>query len=55
VGEAITRPRSDYDPKTKRIKRIKRISAKSGKVVKTPVPRLLSDALDALCLPTPQR
>jgi integrase len=44
-GEALTRPRSDYDPKTKKIKRI---SAKSGKVVKTPVPRLISDALDAL-------
>jgi integrase len=44
-GEAITRPRTDYDPKTKRISRI---SAKSGKVVKTPVPSLLGDALDAL-------
>jgi integrase len=44
-GEALTRPRSDYDPATKKIKRI---SAKSGKVVRTPVPRLISDALDAL-------
>jgi integrase len=44
-GEALTRPRSDYDPATKKIKRI---SAKSGKLVKTPVPRLISDALDAL-------
>jgi integrase len=44
-GEAITRPRSDYDPKTKRIKRI---SLKSGKQVRTPVPRLVSDALDSL-------
>jgi integrase len=44
-GEALVRPRTDYDPATKKIKRI---SAKSGKVVKTPVPRLISDALDAL-------
>jgi integrase len=44
-GEALTRPRTDYDPVTKKIKRV---SAKSGKVVKTPVPRLISDALDAL-------
>jgi integrase len=44
-GEAIVRPRSDYDPKTKKIKRI---SLKSGKEVRTPVPRLVSDALEAL-------
>jgi len=44
-GEALTRPRSDYDPTTKKIKRI---SAKSGKVVRTPAPRVISDALDAL-------
>jgi integrase len=44
-GEALTRPRSDCNPATKKIKRI---SAKSGKVVRTPVPRLISDALDAL-------
>jgi integrase len=44
-GEAVTRPRTDYDPTTKKIKRI---SAKSGKVVRTPVPRLISDALNAL-------
>jgi integrase len=39
------RPISDYDPAKKTIKRG---SLKSGKVVRTPVPRLLSDALDAL-------
>jgi integrase len=44
-GEALARPRADYIAKDKKIKRI---SAKSGKVVKTPVPRLISDALDAL-------
>jgi integrase len=44
-GEAINRPRNDYD---REIKRIKRVSAKSGKVVKTPVPKMISDALDAL-------
>jgi integrase len=44
-GEAINRPRNDYDRETKRIKRI---SAKSGKVVKTPVPKMISDVLDAL-------
>jgi integrase len=44
-GEAINRLRNDYDRDSKRIKRT---SAKSGKVVKTPVPKLVSDALDAL-------
>jgi integrase len=44
-GEAIKRPRTDYDPKEKKIKRT---SLKSGKVVKTPVPCIISDALDAL-------
>lgn len=44
-GEALTRPRGDYDQATKKIKRI---SAKSGKVVRTPVPRPISDSLDAL-------
>jgi integrase len=44
-GEAINRPRNDYDCETKRIKRV---SAKSGKVVKTPVPKMVSGALDAL-------
>jgi hypothetical protein len=40
-GEALTRPRTDYKEK-------KRVSAESGEVVKTPVPRLISAALDAL-------
>ena len=44
-GEAVNRPRNDYDRDSKRIKRT---SAKSGKVVKTPVPKIVSDALDAL-------
>ncbi len=44
-GEALTRPRSDYDPVARTIKRV---SLKSGKRVKTPVPKLISDALDAL-------
>jgi hypothetical protein len=44
-GEALTRPRTDYDPVEKKIKRV---SLKSGKRVKTPVPKLISDALDAL-------
>jgi integrase len=44
-GEAINRPRGDYDRETKRIRRT---SAKSGKLVKTPVPAMISDALDAL-------
>jgi integrase len=44
-GEALVRPRSDYDAKKKTIKRI---SLKSGKQVRTPVPKLLSNALDAL-------
>ena len=44
-GEVIARPRSDYDPRTRRIKRI---SAKSGKEVRTSVPRLVTDALEAL-------
>jgi integrase len=44
-GEAVNRPRNDYDRDSKRIKRT---SAKSGKVVKTPVPKVVSDALDAL-------
>ena len=44
-GEAIVRPRGDYD---RDAKKIKRVSAKSGKLVKTPVPKLVSDALDAL-------
>jgi integrase len=43
--EVVNRPRSDYDREEKKIKRR---SAKSGKIVKTPVPRLVSDALDAL-------
>jgi hypothetical protein len=43
-GRVIGHPRSDYDPRTRRIKRI---SAKSGKV-RTPVPRLVSDALEVL-------
>jgi integrase len=44
-GEAIHRPRNDYD---RDAKRIKRVSAKSGKLGKTPVPLMISDALDAL-------
>jgi integrase len=44
-GEAINRLRSDYDRDGKRIKRT---SAKSGKLVKTPVPKMVSDALDVL-------
>jgi integrase len=44
-GEAVNRPRNDYNRDSKRIKRT---SAKSGKIVKTPVPKLVSDALDAL-------
>jgi integrase len=44
-GEALTRPRTDYDSVEKKIKRV---SLKSGKRVKTPVPKLISDALDAL-------
>jgi integrase len=44
-GEAVNRLRNDYDRDSKRIKRT---SAKSGKVVKTPVPKMVSDALDAL-------
>ena len=36
-GEAVNRPRNDYDRDSKRIKRT---SAKSGKVVKTPVPKI---------------
>jgi integrase len=44
-GEAINRLRSDYDRDGKRIKRT---SAKSGKLVKTPVPKIVSDALDVL-------
>ena len=44
-GEALTRPRTDYGPVEKKIKRV---SLKSGKSVKTPVPKLISDALDAL-------
>jgi hypothetical protein len=51
-GEALVRPRSDYDPAKKTIKRV---SLKSGKVVRTPVPRLLSDALDALLPLAPPR
>jgi integrase len=43
--ETINRPRNDYDRDSKRIKRT---SAKSGKIVKTPVPKLVSDSLDAL-------
>lgn len=44
-GEAVNRPRNDYDRDSKRIKRT---SAKSGKVVKTPVPKIVSDVLDDL-------
>jgi len=44
-GEAINRPRNDYDREKKLIKRV---SAKSGKLVRTPVPAMISDALDAL-------
>jgi integrase len=44
-GEIISRPRTDYD---RTEKKIKRRSAKSGRIVKTPVPKLVSDALDAL-------
>jgi integrase len=44
-GEVVSRPRTDYD---RAERRIKRISAKSGKLVKTPVPALLADALNAL-------
>jgi integrase len=44
-GEAINRPCGDYDRETNRIKRK---SAKSGRVIKTPVPSMISDALDAL-------
>jgi integrase len=44
-GEALNRPRGDYD---REMKRIKRTSAKSGKIVRTPVPAMISDALDAL-------
>ena len=44
-GEAINRLRNDYDRDSKRIKRT---SAKSGKVVRTPVPKMVSDALDGL-------
>jgi integrase len=45
VGEALARPRTDYDPVARTIKRV---SLKSGKRVKTPVPKLISDALDTL-------
>jgi integrase len=44
-GEAITRPRSDYDRTNKCIQRI---SSKSGKFVKTPVPPFIAAALEAL-------
>jgi hypothetical protein len=44
-GEALTRRRTDYDPVEMKIKRV---SLKSRKRVKTPVPKLISDALDAL-------
>jgi integrase len=44
-GEVVSRPRSDYDSEAKKIRRV---SAKSGKVVKTTVPKAIHDALDAL-------
>jgi integrase len=44
-GEAIKRPRDDYD---RGAKKIKRVSSKSGKLVKTPVPKLIYEALDVL-------
>jgi hypothetical protein len=40
-GEALTRPRADYGTAEKKIKRV---SLKSGKRVKTPVPKLISSA-----------
>jgi hypothetical protein len=43
--EVVNRPRTDYDRVEKKIKRR---SAKGGKIVKTPVPKLVSDALDVL-------
>jgi hypothetical protein len=50
-GEVVNRPRDDYD---RQYKKIKRVSAKSGRIVKTPVPKIISDALDALFLMTPR-
>jgi integrase len=44
-SEVVKRPRDDYDRERKRIKRV---SGKSGRVVKTPVPSMISNALDAL-------
>jgi integrase len=44
-GEVVKRPRSDYD---REARRIRRVSAKSGKLVKTPVPAALAAALNAL-------
>jgi integrase len=44
-GEAVNRLRNDYDRDSKRIKRM---SAKSGKIVRTRVPKMVSDALGAL-------
>jgi integrase len=44
-GEVVNRPRNDYD---RPHKKIKRVSAKSGRIVKTPVPKIISDALDSL-------
>jgi integrase len=44
-GEAIKRPRSDYDPQSKIIRRI---SSKSGLVVETPVPTEIACAIGAL-------
>jgi integrase len=44
-GEAVKRPRGDYDREGKKIRRV---SAKSGKIVRTPVPKMIADALDAL-------
>jgi integrase len=43
--EVVNRPRTDYDRVEKKIRRR---SAKSGKIVRTPVPKMISDALDAL-------
>lgn len=45
AGEIVSRPRSDYDQKANTIKRI---ASKSGKLVKTPVPNIVAEALDAL-------
>jgi integrase len=44
-GEVVNRPRNDYD---RQHKKIKRVSAKSARVIKTPVPKIISDALDSL-------